>query len=486
MKQFSRNVSLVLMASLLGAGSALAQGLIQPKSGPAEYPPSSYSGKQYVDSKGCVFIRAGFDGQTSWVPRMARNRTPVCGFQPTQVAGATSTPPAAPRANATQITAAVPETGAPAAAAPVRTAAAPSVTVAPQRGTVRLAQPRAAAPVVVTAASVAGPASRVTPRYEAPKIRVPEAPVAEAVPRAVAPAYAAPRVVTGVATPCNGMSSVGQQYLTRGTGSLPVRCGPQSGYSPYAGGAAPVAAAPRVVSPSYTAPRYAAAGLPSYEKRAPVATGPKVFAVPNQPVKRVVQGQRTTQAYVSPQARVLPKPVYQERLLSQDVQVPKGYRQVWDDDRLNPRRAEQTLAGKRQMEMVWTQTVPRKLVPVEVAPQAVTGQVVRRQPAYFPTAQGSTPRYAQPRLSTRSAPAVAPSSQKAPLVGRFVQVGSFRSPGNAQATAQRLAAAGLPVQIRRSGSGQIVMAGPFNSDRAVGNAVSAARRAGFPGAFPRN
>lgn len=453
MNPFSRNLSSALLLSLICAGPAAAQQLISPKDGPAEYPPASYSGKQYVDSRGCVYIRAGFDGQVTWVPRLARNRSPVCGFQPTQVAGATRTAPPMSRSQATEIIAAVPETSATPEPVPARTATvAPArkpPTTRPAPAQARVVTP-APAPQVITSTSVTGPVRRVAPQASAPVIRVPAAPVVEARPRVVVPVTEAPRATTQVTSLCSTLSPVGQRYVAQGNGGYAVRCGPQADYAPRAGQV--IGGAPRVVAPGYAAPSATVASVPSYEKRA--ATAAPVT------VTRVVRARTTATHQISPQARVLPEPVYKERVMSQDVTIPKGYRPIWEDDRLNPRRAEQTLAGKRQMEMVWTKTVPRRLVPVEVVPPSTTAASV----------------------STRSA---APEVKRVALSGQFIQVGSFRTPANAQATAQRLAATGLPVLIRRSASGEVVMAGPFSSDRALGNALAAAHRAGFPGAFPR-
>ena len=69
----------VLALSSIGAS---AQNLSN-TDGPSEIPPNSFSGKQYVDSQGCVYVRAGFDGNVVWVPRVSRSRQLLCGFAPT-------------------------------------------------------------------------------------------------------------------------------------------------------------------------------------------------------------------------------------------------------------------------------------------------------------------------------------------------------------------------------------------------------------------
>jgi hypothetical protein len=73
-----RRASLLLGLVLGFAAPAQARDPIQP----AELPPDDYAGLQYVDSKGCVFVRAGADGEVLWVPRVSRDGKSVCGNPP--------------------------------------------------------------------------------------------------------------------------------------------------------------------------------------------------------------------------------------------------------------------------------------------------------------------------------------------------------------------------------------------------------------------
>lgn len=424
---------------------------------PAEFPPASFTGSQYVDSRGCIFVRAGIAGATTWVPRVTSARQNLCGAQPTFANGASAQTTIAQGAippGATVITA-PPVAGAAAAPAPARTPA-PQI----ETRTARTAPaPVIAAPATRPAAqrTVPAPRPQATARVNA---RVaPQAPVAAARPGAPM------RTIASITTPPATARVVAAPTNRCGEG---VRCGPQT--------------------------------------QDPITRGTGAGRVSEPPV--IVLNRRTTAA-LDPQTRIVPRHVAQAQAAAADVvAIPKGYRPVWEDDRLNPRRAQGTIAGKAAMDLVWTRTVPRRLIdrssgrdmtayhPNLQYPYTDLATQVR---AGVPTSAGTTlstsgkAKAQQPRVahvSTRATPQAVQPSKPQRVSGRFVQVGAFADANNANTAIRRLQAAGLPVSIQRATSKgkpvQVILAGPFGNPGALSQGLGAARAAGFRDAFPRN
>lgn len=73
----------ILVLSSLSATPVLSQPI---ELRPAELPPVSFDGREFVDSRGCVFLRSTFGGEVTWVPRFGPDRQPVCGATPTRFA----------------------------------------------------------------------------------------------------------------------------------------------------------------------------------------------------------------------------------------------------------------------------------------------------------------------------------------------------------------------------------------------------------------
>lgn len=71
-----KGLVVAIWAVCVGVGAAQAQP--SALSDPAELPPKSFTGQQYVDSRGCVFLRAGLGGTVTWVPRVTAERKQMC------------------------------------------------------------------------------------------------------------------------------------------------------------------------------------------------------------------------------------------------------------------------------------------------------------------------------------------------------------------------------------------------------------------------
>jgi hypothetical protein len=298
-------VSVAVLAIMAGFGGAHAQSS-NDFSGPREAPPASFSGQQYVDSRGCVFLRAGLAGRTNWVPRVSRDRAPLCGYPPTfganQVAIVDPVPERAPVA-ATPTVTARPQAPAPTTRRPMdtiaSTTAAPRIRQAPPRNRVD-ARSYAPAPVAVA------PARRVA-------VQPPAAPQTRA-----QPAERVATVPTGGKIGCYTDAPVAERFRVHGGGTM-VMCTRGDGNLD-------TARPPRVLE------GVAAIAQSGYlERPAPVTRGQADGA-------RVVI---SSQDYRDP---------------------PKGFKRAWEDDRLNPNRAIGTRTGWEAQDQVWTRETPARLV----------------------------------------------------------------------------------------------------------------------------
>ncbi len=369
---------------LIGGATHVAALSLDDDTGPAEFPPAGFTGAQFVDSKGCVYLRAGGNLMENWVPRVTRDRKVVCGYTPSFPKSQT------------------------------RSAAVQRQSQAPEQSTLNTPAPRPQAPV---------PSQTVTQ-----------------------PTRSAPAIVPK---------------------------------------AQPVAVARQVVRPTV------------------------------QPVP-----QQTGQVVANTAA---PIRVQRLRKGGPEAQTPNGYKSAWDDGRLNYKRAIQSVEGIRKSDLLWSRTVPRRLIHTPSG-QDVTSLFdkliypftdITQQRAYL-AAKDSLSIIARPNGEILLVPKEAAqtvlsnlsksssqtkqtyrsgATKKTTRVshsgsGRYVQVGTFGVAKNASNTKAKLSRQGVPATVRNIKRGgksyQVVLAGPFNSSSAAQSALRTARNLGFSDAYLRN
>lgn len=300
-------LSAAVLVAVVGVAQVQAQS-IGSLGGPSNLPPSGWTGQQFVDNRGCVFLKAGYGGQVNWVPRVGRDRKPMCGYPPSF-----GSRPKIEVVSDDQAEANAPVVVAEARPAPA--APAPVVTTRKAKAEVPV-ESYVPAPVV----GITAPAPRQPAPYahQAPTGGYQVAEASGGSGRQIG-CYTSAPVAERVKLRSGGTAVV----CTRGDGTL-------TGWRP----------------PVYPAGAGVGAALTD-----PVIVGHAGRDGVSHSGGHYGSHQDHDAAYHAASDEI-PAP-------------PKGYVLAWKDDRLNPKRGKGTAQGQADQDQVWTRKVPAKLVAEE-------------------------------------------------------------------------------------------------------------------------
>ncbi|WP_112311077.1 SPOR domain-containing protein [Pseudogemmobacter bohemicus] len=389
--------------------------------GPAEMPPAGFKGQQYVDSRGCVFLRAGYGGRETWVPRISHDRKQLCGYAPSGRAVVTAE--------------AAPTVADPALAAKAAAGSTPKTTGTkiPSINT----KPGAPLPLPAPMQSAFDAAG--------------SAPVAAA-PKKTA-AAAAVTSSDGYRLTCPATAPVAQKFRVEGGGTRTL-CTKGDGTLDGA-----------------SFPRLQTGGSDSWTGTATaVATGKSVTVTTRKGGSTAIPTPPPGYKLAWEDDRLNPR---------RGLQTQQG---VADQDRLWTRTtpAELHEGGSREV-MV---RVRRSDGSTSMEPGILVTAADGSQSVKLRSDSGVSKSSKSTAKAVEAAPVIAAESKAGDnkAAGRlFVQVGTFGVAANAEGTAGRLQGLGLPVSrsTLKGGALQVVYAGPFASVGEAQAALSKVRSAGF-------
>jgi cell division septation protein DedD len=408
-----KNKILILAIGIMSLGVQANSQTLRADNGPAEIPPKSFKGTQYIDSKGCVYIKAGYGTRITWVPRVNRSRKVFCNSRNK------------PSLNSAQLA------------------------LASDAPTTRVIKPVAKPKVVPVQTAAVVPKPKSIPRKKKTKTKLFGTGLFSGGTRAKSVPVATTQRTATIASPATSHTQV------RG-----IRFGPQRDHP---------ADIIRQTAPAING-----------------GNGYKVVATTTPHPTRVksVRGSSLTSRRANRLAiRKGPQAVHPADAIrsyaaangSSQVAVTRGVDPIHSHT-VYPTviTADVTARGDAQMEMVWTNTVPRKLIKKVRAKEVAVARTY--------STSTKTPTIVRSRTRTN---AVTPKS--ATTTARYVQIGTFGNPTNVSRTIARFQAGGFPIRTRaiknKGRSLNVVYLGPFTSTGELKNAMRTARKAGFKDAI---
>ena len=307
----------VVMRLILSGAAVLAAGIfvssVQPISaqsiraigGPAEMPPADFQGQQYVDSRGCVFMRAGLSGKITWVARIGRDRKPICNDVPMAAAAARL------------------------AAPEMASQTMPEAVAVAQPSAKPVGQPMATVASNIRAQSQIGVQAPVV----VPGLTSVAAPILAPAQKALTPRFTAQKIVSQSGARCPAVAPVLQRMVLQSGGTVLVCTRTDGSATGWVSPGYPAGVGGTIKNPMGQQVAYSGNIAPNLRQNAASTMG-------GANVQTVIAGAAIK--YRQPEKT--------------------QYVAAWKDGRLNPLRGKGTAQGWAQQAQVWTQKAPAKLV----------------------------------------------------------------------------------------------------------------------------